>query len=450
MTQNLNRNDKNKNVMKLKHLLYIFILGAGLTACASDDNVTDSSADKAQVNIKLTRSEIDATLDSRATSAMPINSANLMYNLILLHYNSNQVLVEVATDSNSDLANGKFEETWAPTLTAGDDDYIVLLANVKQSNDVLGTLQGWNDLGADRFANFRDALVKNLPLTANSDGAYNSSQKMYMMGYYKGAVTSGMNLNIEMGRMASCIKLVIAPASGSATISKVQIDNAVMNTHYFPATSTDSLKYGSYADTPNVTATTSAPVSLYYYTGENINPTASQYTTATITVTTGATTTYTYFYSNNDTELGKTLADASSMTTTASASGDPYYSPKYYTNSTSGNSGYYTYYYSRYIYDNETTDYVGSNTALNTSDWVWDNNYDSWVWYTQITDTSLSNYYRYYKGGTYYKHRFSTSTTTSGTSKTYKVVLGSDSPTTANRNYSLYRNNTYTFNINLQ
>lgn len=33
--------------------------------------------------------------------------------------------------------------------------------------------------------------------------------------------------------------------------------------------------------------------------------------------------------------------------------------------------------------------------------------------------------------------------------KTYTVVLGADAPGTANRNYSLYRNNNYTFNIEL-
>lgn len=33
--------------------------------------------------------------------------------------------------------------------------------------------------------------------------------------------------------------------------------------------------------------------------------------------------------------------------------------------------------------------------------------------------------------------------------KTYTVVLGADAPGTPNRNYSLYRNNNYTFNINL-
>lgn len=36
-----------------------------------------------------------------------------------------------------------------------------------------------------------------------------------------------------------------------------------------------------------------------------------------------------------------------------------------------------------------------------------------------------------------------------GTAKTYTVILGCDAPGTPNRNYSLYRNNNYTFNIAL-
>ena len=42
-------------------------------------------------------------------------------------------------------------------------------------------------------------------------------------------------------------------------------------------------------------------------------------------------------------------------------------------------------------------------------------------------------------------------TATSGrNSKTYTIELGADSPNVENRNYSIYRNNNYTFNINLK
>ncbi|WP_455585291.1 hypothetical protein [Bacteroides sp.] len=48
------------------------------------------------------------------------------------------------------------------------------------------------------------------------------------------------------------------------------------------------------------------------------------------------------------------------------------------------------------------------------------------------------------KKGTYSRKSWSY-----GSAQTYTVVLGADAPGTSNRNYSLYRNNNYTFNIQL-
>lgn len=274
--------------MKLKHLFYIAILGASISAC-SNDATTSNEAEKATVKINLSQSALGATVDTRATDQMALENCNLMYNLVLLHYNSNQVLTEVEYDSDSSLSQGMYETTWAPTLTTGDDDYVVLLANVKQDNDGLETQQKWEDMGASRFANLRDVMTTALPLTDGSDGSYDSTKKMFMMGYYHGAITSNMNLNVMMGRMASCIKLVITPTSGSVTVTNVKIENAVMNTYFFPATSSTGLSFGTYTDalSSNNVAKASSPLTLYYYTGENINPEESHRTSATITTNKG-------------------------------------------------------------------------------------------------------------------------------------------------------------------
>src|SRR5574344_950112 len=276
--------------MKLKHLLYIAILGVGFAACSNDD-ATTSTAEKAKVNINISQSGLTADVESRATNQMPLEDANLMYNLILLHYNSNQVLTEVQYDSsNPSLSQGLYETTWAPTLTLGEDDYVVLLANVKQDNDGLETKLKWEEKGASLFANLRDVMSTDLPLTDGSDGSYSSSKKMFMMGYYHGNISANMNLNVMMGRMVSCIKLVFTSSSTPTTITSVKINNAVMSSYFFPAsTSTNSLTYGSYTDnlTSNNVASSSSPLTLYYYTGENINPTEAHRTTATISSSKG-------------------------------------------------------------------------------------------------------------------------------------------------------------------
>lgn len=416
--------------MKFKYLIYIFLSAATLSACSADDSVLNEDNKRANITINISQSGVAKASGSRSVTEMPLEDANLMYNIILLHYNSNQILQEVVCDDNADLKNGNYEETWKPSLKTGSDDYIVLLANIKESNDGLETIQKWNDMGAARFANFRDIMKINLPLTNSTNGLYAASKKMYMLGYYHGAVQSGKELNIMMGRMATCIKLVIAPVNGSAQITKVEMMNAVGDTHYFPATDAKDATYINYVDQLSSTATQDAPLILYYYTGENINP--SNYTTAKITARVTSTNTYNkYSNTNTDASLtGYTLISNPFNDTYSTYKGylfeGKYYKHRIkYTNNSSGLT---------YLY-NDDESYVNWSIG-------WGFTLDD-----SVDDT---NYRGYEDNGVFYKYRYE-KMVTSTSDKTYTVVLGSDSPSvTTDRNCSLYRNNTYTFNVNLK
>jgi hypothetical protein len=471
--------------MKLKNLLYIAILGTCIAACSSDEVINDGAANKVKVNITTTQDGIDGTIDTRATDEMPVENSNLMYNLILLHYDSNMMLVEsdVQQCNGTDLSNGVYKQYWAPTLTAGSDDYIVLLANLKYTGSLAyESAATWKStaLGGGEFTMFKQAMI-DLPLVDTSTGMYDyvyndsrtnaSKKKMFMLGYYHGAVTSGKSLNIAMGRMASCVKLVITPTTDKI-IKSVEILNAAGNTHFFPATNNAGIKMINYKDVLNQTAAAGTPLTLYYYVGENILPSAADsITTAKITVGGGYYTTTTatvYTYSNtNLTSSGYTLADDNAS--------DTYYQPRYYGtttdngfyNSFDGVEGYYLHRY-KYTYKdfrNKTkTGYTYADSQpADAFYWISeDEGYD--CTFSLADDTSLDNYYRYNvtdvtltsdsKTG-YYKHRYSKvaevkTWVDDGTNVTYTVKLGCDSPGTSNRNYSLYRNNTYTFNINLK
>jgi hypothetical protein len=206
--------------------------------------------------------------------------------------------------------------------------------------------------------------------------------------------------------------------------------NAVGDTHYFPATDAKDATYINYVDQLSSTATQDAPLILYYYTGENINP--SNYTTAKITARVTSTNTYNkYSNTNTDASLtGYTLISNPFNDTYSTYKGylfeGKYYKHRIkYTNNSSGLT---------YLY-NDDESYVNWSIG-------WGFTLDD-----SVDDT---NYRGYEDNGLFYKYRYE-KMVTSTSDKTYTVVLGSDSPSvTTDRNCSLYRNNTYTFNVNLK
>lgn len=302
--------------MKLKHFTYMIVVSLGLLSCAEDNSLTGTEEairanKKITVHINLQQDlQINTT---RAVEPMPLEYANKIYDLWILHYTEEGLIVRSDIQQNI-LPNAATETTWNPTLTISkpnEKGTICLIAN-------LGSKQiEW----PENLGDLKKTQL--LDLSFDNTGLY--TDKMYMFGYYEGSINNNMNLNILMGRMAACMNIVIN-AANQYTIN-TQIINAVTTTHFFPMEAGDDrtdLKYGTFADNSQ-TVNNNSPLSLYYYTGENIVPEENKRTTIKI-------------------------------------------------------------------------------TAIP------------------------------YRGGS---------------SKTYTIALGADSPNVENRNYSIYRNNNYTFNINL-
>lgn len=260
--------------MKLKHFIYMMVAAAGFISCSNDNSLTGIEEpipvkEKVTVNINLQQDiQISAT---RATEPMPLEKANKLYDIWILHYTEEGLLVRSDLKQET-LSTAAIETTLNPSLTIakrGEKGTICLVANVGSK-----TIEWPENLG-----DLKKTLALDLPI--DNTGLY--TDRMYMFGYYEGVIEDGMDLNILMGRMAACMNIVIS-ANSSYTISTT-ITNAVSNTHFYPMEEGDDrtkLNYFTFSDNGQ-SVSSDSPLTLYYYTGENIAPEADKRTTIKIT-----------------------------------------------------------------------------------------------------------------------------------------------------------------------
>lgn len=263
--------------MKLKHFIYMIVAAAGFISCSSDNSLTGieepiPAKEKVTVNINLQQDiQISAT---RATKPMPLENANKLYDIWILHYTEEGLLVRGDLEQVT-LSTAAIETTLNPSLTiskSGEKGTICLVANLG------GEVIEW----PENLGDLKRTLVLDLPI--NNSGLY--TDRMFMFGYYEGVIEDGMNLNILMGRMAACMNIVIS-ANRSYTISTT-INNAVSNTHFYPmeeGNDRTKLKYSTLTDNRQ-SVSSGSPLTLYYYTGENIAPEVDKRTTIKITAIT--------------------------------------------------------------------------------------------------------------------------------------------------------------------
>lgn len=112
------------------------------------------------------------------------------------------------------------------------------------------------------------------------------AQGLYMFGYYEGDITSSTpSLNVTLGRMLSCLNLVVENATGVAlTDVKVTVENAVRRAYYYVRTENPTLAdadYTSFTDMPG-TLGIGQTTSLFYYVAPNLSPAPGKETTVTV------------------------------------------------------------------------------------------------------------------------------------------------------------------------
>lgn len=257
--------------MKWKYLLYMMMVGMGFAACSEDNSILPAEEpSEATVHINLQQNGQVIDVATRSIKPMPLEDANKIYHLWLLQYNKEGSLVKVVEKKDINQF-GVLSLSWSPTLNAGQST-ICLIANLGNSKPA-----EWPTFLAD----LQKTELLSLPISGK--GLYEG--KMYMFGYYEGNIQNGSNLNILMGRMTACINIVITSEFSYEYTISANITNAVTNTHYFPMETGETsgqLTYSNFSDSKAGTTKKSKPLTLYYYTGENINPATDKRTSITI------------------------------------------------------------------------------------------------------------------------------------------------------------------------
>ena len=223
--------------------------------------------------------------------------------------------------------------------------------------------------------------------------------------FYQGTLSTSHPVNITLGRMAARLDIVIKAVDSESTLSnlRLQLKNAVIKSHYSP------MKVGSeeniYVDFPedntfkDKEVTSSSPITCYYFTGENITPKSGKETVLIVKADKVTTVTE---------EIEKTIqvtvkcdeSDRGAIKCTVKSNPDP------------------SRQYGGFIDYDSGKEYIARRGIPVYYKWV---------------DRTITEKVEVEKTIPY----------------TYTIKLGANAPGTSD-DYSLYRNNNYTFNINLK
>ena len=406
-----------------RNAIYTLIACLFLAACSSeeewmisDDQTPAIELGEDQIAVQLNLQTTDFTVEeTRSANPIELKIENPMYNLWLLHYNEEGGLVESDTEyiHLNDKGELSTNHTAKLTLTDSNKGTLCLIANLE------GTVGGNNPSTASVPNNDNRAWPKTLqllqkelltlPINRNAtDAKLGLPSKMFMYGFYQGTLSTSHPVNITLGRMAARLDIVIKAADSESTLSnlRLQLKNAVIKSHYSP------MKVGSeeniYVDFPedntfkDKEVTSSSSITCYYFTGENITPESGKETVLIVKAdkTTSETEKREVIVKCNEGDVGATRCEYKS---------NPDYDKQ----------------------EGGFIDYDTQNKYTTTREWK----YGRYI-YTYV-------YYR--KEERIVKVEGSEKTVPC----TYTIKLGANAPGTSD-DYSLYRNNNYTFNINLK
>ena len=402
-----------------RNSIYTLIACLLLAACSSEEewNLSDHTPavelGEGQIAVQLNLQTTDFTVEeTRSATPIDLQIENPMYNLWLLHYNEEGGLVESDTEyiHLNDKGELATDYTARLTLTDSNKGTLCLIANLE------GTVGGNNPSTASVPNNDNRAWPKTLqllqkelltlPINRNAtDAKLGLPSKMFMYGFYQGTLSTSHPVNITLGRMAARLDIVIKAVDSESTLSnlRLQLKNAVIKSHYSP------MKVGSeeniYVDFPedntfkDKEVTSSSPITCYYFTGENITPKSGKETVLIVKADKVTTVTE---------EIEKTTqvtvkcdeSDRGAIKCTVKSNPDP------------------SRQYGGFIDYDSGKEYIARRGIPVYYKWV---------------DRTITEKVEVEKTIPY----------------TYTIKLGANAPGTSD-DYSLYRNNNYTFNINLK
>lgn len=409
--------------MKRKSI-YTLIACLFLAACSSEEEWMDTTTtltpeiEEGQVAVQLNLQTPDFKVEeTRSANPLDLQIENPMYNLWLLHYNEEGGLVEQDTKYIHLNDKGELATNYTAKLTLKDGNIgtLCLVANLE------GTVGENNPQSASRPSNGLGAWPKTierleqelltLPINHTAiDATFGLPSKMFMYGYYKGTLKSSHPVNITLGRMAARLDIIIGAANDNVTLSNIrlQLKNAVIKSHYSPMKIESG--DGAYVNFPedktfaDKEVTKSSPITCYYFTGENIMPEVGKETTLVVKADKVVTTMVEQQKEINVTVKCK-KGDKKAIKCEYKVYPD---------------------------YENQDGGFIDYDTGQK-----------------HRTELSLSGIkYVYYRWETRTISEYEEKKEIIGNSN-YTIKLGANAPGTSD-DYSLYRNNNYTFNINLK
>ena len=406
-----------------RNSIYTLIACLLLAACSSEEewNLSDHTPavelGEGQIAVQLNLQTTDFTVEeTRSATPIDLQIENPMYNLWLLHYNEEGGLVE--SDTKYIHLNDKGElatnYTATLTLTDGNQGTLCLIANLEgtgSGNNPSTAYTPSNDNGSwPKTLQLLQKELLTLPINRNAtDATLGLPSKMFMYGFYQGTLNTSHPVNITLGRMAARLDIVIKAADSEITLRNLQLQlkNAVIKSHYSPM-KIDS-EEDIYVDFPldntfkNETVTNSAPITCYYFTGENITPEIEKETVLIV-------------------KADKVTAETKEIDVIVKCN--------------KGDAG------AQQCEYQESPDYNNQKGGFI--------DYDTKTYYRTTRDGNWFLGYTY--NYVYYKKEKRT-VKVEGSEKTvpctYTIKLGANAPGTSD-DYSLYRNNNYTFKINLK
>lgn len=272
--------------MRLKSI-YIFTIGLFFAACSANEDLIPSRPDSnkenenitVQLNLQTPTFNVEET---RASAPLDPENENPMYNIWVLHFNHEQLLIPEDTKYISFGTMGTLSDIGRQidlTLNSSNPNgTICIVANLeaKTTENKPSSPNNNNRKWANTLPLFKKELLA-LPIETQSSSTVGLPNAMYMYGYYQGNLASSQAINITLGRMVARLDIKIDMASGEESFSniKMQLKNAPIQIHYSPMEINDS-ETSIYKDFPienlGALSSTSSAISRYYYIGENINP----------------------------------------------------------------------------------------------------------------------------------------------------------------------------------
>lgn len=258
-----------------KYILLCLLVCIG-TGCEQTDTLSNSETGK-EVNVRFSLGMLPAEgTDTRALAPHVPEVENLIYDIWVLQFNKNGILLNTGTKYYPrEGESGLFVENFKATLIAAQNSTVCLVVN---TND--RTISWPNN-----FPAFQRML---LDVQASND--LSRRDRMPMCGYWQGDVTGdGQVLSALLCRMMTRINLVVNNQTGAALADgTVRLENVPTKAYVYPRINQEALPDDAYTSEESFSDRFTSIASgdsqeFYYYIAPNICSGEDHATKVTVT-----------------------------------------------------------------------------------------------------------------------------------------------------------------------